>query len=93
MELLLRILKVAGVLLFIFVLVVLCAPTLKGGAFVLIHFVTTLTPGLLAQGLFLALAFCIKPVTEACRAQARVAVLRGHACPRSTGVEQSRLRC
>ena len=52
MDLLLKILKVSALLLIIFVLAVLCAPTLKG-PFVIIHFATTLKAWLLAQIVFL----------------------------------------
>jgi hypothetical protein len=55
MDLLLKILKVSALLLFIFVLVVLCAPTLRG-PFVIIHFATTLKAWLLVQMVFLGLA-------------------------------------
>jgi hypothetical protein len=55
MDVLLKILKVSALLLFIFVLVVLCAPTLKG-PFVIIHFATTLKAWLLVQLVFLGLA-------------------------------------
>lgn len=55
MDLFLKILKISAVLLFIFVLVVLCAPSSKGG-FILIHFATTLKAWIAVQLLFLALA-------------------------------------
>jgi hypothetical protein len=51
MDLLLKILKVSALLLFLFVLVVLCAPSLKG-PFVIIHFATTLKAWLLVQMVF-----------------------------------------
>lgn len=54
MDLFLKILKISAVLLFIFVLVVLCAPSSKGG-FILIHFATTLKAWIAVQLLFLAL--------------------------------------
>lgn len=56
MDLFLKILKISAVLLFIFVLVVLCAPSSKG-PFILIHFATTLNAWLAVQLMFLALAF------------------------------------
>ena len=52
MDVLLKILKVSALLLIIFVLAVLCAPTLKG-SFVIIHFATTLKAWMLVQMLFL----------------------------------------
>ena len=52
MDLLLKILKVSALLLFLFVLVVLCAPTLKG-AFIIIHFATTLKAWMMVQMVFL----------------------------------------
>lgn len=55
MELLFKILKISALMLFIFVLAVLCAPTLKG-CFVIIHFATTLKTWLLVQLLFFGFA-------------------------------------
>ena len=55
MDLFVKILKISAVLLFIFVLVVLCAPSSKG-PFILIHFATTLNAWMAVQLLFLALA-------------------------------------
>lgn len=60
MDLLLKTLKISALLLFIFVIVVLCAPTPKGGAFVIIHFVTTLRPWLFFQAMFLAIGSLLK---------------------------------
>lgn len=56
MDLLFKTLKVSALLLFIFVLVVLCAPTIQG-PFVVIHFATTLKAWLLIQLLFLGFVF------------------------------------
>ncbi|HEY3929682.1 MAG TPA: hypothetical protein VGL89_15030 [Candidatus Koribacter sp.] len=52
MELLVKIVKISALVMLIFVLAVLCAPTLRG-PFVIIHFATTLKAWLLVQVLFL----------------------------------------
>lgn len=56
MHLFCKILKISAMVLLIFVLAVLAAPTPTGGGFVIIHFATTLKASLLAQVLFLGLA-------------------------------------
>lgn len=55
MHLFLKILRISAMVLLIFVLAVLAAPTPTGGGFVIIHFATTLKTWLMAQLLFLGL--------------------------------------
>jgi len=73
MELLAKILKISALVMLIFVLAVLCAPTLKG-ACVIIHFATTLKAWLLVQVLFLG--FVLAAHEALGRVVLRVMVLR-----------------
>lgn len=77
MDRLLKILKVIALLLFIFVLVVLCAPSLKG-PFVIIHFATTLKAWLLVQMVFLGLALTARLLFSRVAARQTSALLVRH---------------